>query len=65
MSASLLGVGSGNRTDTRAGTAIDAGVFVDDVFRVTGGDAAYRAFRFTSATIDAIVVDKVCHFISS
>jgi hypothetical protein len=62
-SASLLGVGGANRADTRASAAVDAGVFVDDVLRVSGRDAADRAFRFASTTVDAIVVDYVCHFV--
>ena len=57
----LFRLGSTNRADVRAGTAIDAGSLFDYILRVAGRDAAHRAFRFAGTTVDAVVIDYVCH----
>lgn len=53
-----------NRAYFGTGSAIDALILVNNVFIVTFRNARNRAFRFTRTTTDAIVIDKICQFLT-
>jgi len=56
---------SANGADFSAVSAINAGVFADNVFIVALGDSFNGAFRRACAAGDAFVCDLVCHNITS
>ena len=58
----LLGDGT-DGADALAGTAADAGVSVDDVVLVTGGDSIHGALCSAGAAGNTAVIDNVCHLI--
>ena len=58
----FLALGNGlYRADTRAGAAVDAGVGIDLVLRVSLGDRLYRALRQAGSAIDAGITDYIRH----
>jgi len=57
----LFCVGSANRANTCAGTAIDAFVGIDNVFSIAFGNCFNGAFCFASAAHDAFIGNFVSH----
>ena len=53
-----------NRADTRTGTAVNAGISVDNVLAVSLGNCADRTFTFTGTASDAVIGNYICHFVS-
>ena len=61
--ASLLRLGSVNRTCISTSAALNAGICVDLVFVITFGDSFNRTFSSASAAFDAIVRNLVSHLV--
>ena len=54
-----------DRTYIRAGAAFDAGIGVDYILAIAGGDAGYRTLALASAAADAFVGNLISHFKST
>ena len=57
----LLGGRSAYRADIRAGTALEAGICIDNILSVSHRDCIDRTFRCAGAAADALVTDNICH----
>jgi len=59
----LLSVRCGNRANTFASTAINTSISIDYVLVIAGSDSIYRTFAFALSAVDAVVIDKISHFL--